>query len=144
VFVLREIGRNDPCPCGSGKKYKKCCMPRDEMIAHSISQRTTDSAEYTETSGTDHGGSNPEAENAFRRACKYMEISEFDKAARAFRSVIMLDRNHYKAMTELGRCLVEIGQREEACKCFEKALEINPKYVQAKINLTFCKENVNI
>jgi tetratricopeptide (TPR) repeat protein len=21
-----EIGRNDPCPCGSGKKYKKCCM----------------------------------------------------------------------------------------------------------------------
>ncbi len=20
-----EIGRNDPCPCGSGKKYKKCC-----------------------------------------------------------------------------------------------------------------------
>jgi len=23
--VARKIGRNDPCPCGSGKKYKKCC-----------------------------------------------------------------------------------------------------------------------
>lgn len=23
----RKIGRNEPCPCGSGKKYKKCCMP---------------------------------------------------------------------------------------------------------------------
>ena len=25
--VVKEpkIGRNDPCPCGSGKKYKKCC-----------------------------------------------------------------------------------------------------------------------
>jgi len=22
-------GRNDPCPCGSGKKYKKCCEARD-------------------------------------------------------------------------------------------------------------------
>ncbi|WP_422931288.1 SEC-C metal-binding domain-containing protein [Singulisphaera sp. PoT] len=22
------VGRNDPCPCGSGKKYKKCCMGR--------------------------------------------------------------------------------------------------------------------
>ena len=22
---LKKIGRNDPCPCGSGKKYKKCC-----------------------------------------------------------------------------------------------------------------------
>lgn len=21
----KEIGRNDPCPCGSGKKFKKCC-----------------------------------------------------------------------------------------------------------------------
>jgi hypothetical protein len=21
-----KVGRNDPCPCGSGKKYKKCCM----------------------------------------------------------------------------------------------------------------------
>jgi preprotein translocase subunit SecA len=21
----KEPGRNDPCPCGSGKKYKKCC-----------------------------------------------------------------------------------------------------------------------
>lgn len=22
----KKIGRNDPCPCGSGKKYKKCCL----------------------------------------------------------------------------------------------------------------------
>ena len=22
----RRVGRNDPCPCGSGKKYKKCCL----------------------------------------------------------------------------------------------------------------------
>lgn len=25
-----KIGRNDPCACGSGQKYKKCCLPRDE------------------------------------------------------------------------------------------------------------------
>ena len=25
VIVGKKIGRNDPCPCGSGKKYKKCC-----------------------------------------------------------------------------------------------------------------------
>lgn len=24
-----KIGRNEPCPCGSGKKYKKCCLERD-------------------------------------------------------------------------------------------------------------------
>lgn len=25
-----KTGRNEPCPCGSGKKYKKCCMEKDE------------------------------------------------------------------------------------------------------------------
>jgi preprotein translocase subunit SecA len=24
----KTVGRNDPCPCGSGKKYKKCCYPK--------------------------------------------------------------------------------------------------------------------
>jgi uncharacterized protein YchJ len=24
---MSKIGRNAPCPCGSGKKYKKCCLP---------------------------------------------------------------------------------------------------------------------
>jgi hypothetical protein len=24
------VGRNDPCPCGSNKKYKKCCLAKDE------------------------------------------------------------------------------------------------------------------
>jgi preprotein translocase subunit SecA len=26
VTAEKKPGRNDPCPCGSGKKYKKCCM----------------------------------------------------------------------------------------------------------------------
>ncbi|MBI1993744.1 MAG: SEC-C domain-containing protein [Deltaproteobacteria bacterium] len=24
--VFSQTGRNDPCPCGSGKKYKRCCL----------------------------------------------------------------------------------------------------------------------
>ena len=27
---MEKTGRNDPCPCGSGKKYKKCCLPKHE------------------------------------------------------------------------------------------------------------------
>lgn len=26
VREFPKVGRNDPCPCGSGKKYKNCCM----------------------------------------------------------------------------------------------------------------------
>ncbi len=27
----KKVGPNDPCPCGSGKKYKKCCMQKDKV-----------------------------------------------------------------------------------------------------------------
>jgi hypothetical protein len=29
VTVVSKIGRNDPCPCGSGKKYKHCCLKEE-------------------------------------------------------------------------------------------------------------------
>ena len=28
-----KVGRNDPCPCSSGKKYKHCCMKKDQGLA---------------------------------------------------------------------------------------------------------------
>jgi len=31
--------RNQPCPCGSGKKYKRCCLPKDEAaVSEALSQ----------------------------------------------------------------------------------------------------------
>lgn len=35
--MTEKAGRNDPCPCGSGKKYKQCCMKNEK----------TKSASYT-------------------------------------------------------------------------------------------------
>jgi len=29
---MTKIGRNDPCPCGSGKKYKRCCIATQETV----------------------------------------------------------------------------------------------------------------
>ena len=41
---MAKIGRNAPCPCGSGKKYKKCCMMKrqTESLTRSRVHRTTD------------------------------------------------------------------------------------------------------
>ncbi len=30
---MAKVGRNDPCPCGSGRKYKKCCLPSPSVAA---------------------------------------------------------------------------------------------------------------
>lgn len=43
--MVEKTGRNDPCPCGSGKKYKKCCMEkdRDEVRAQTSYEEFTSS-----------------------------------------------------------------------------------------------------
>ena len=28
-----KAGRNEPCPCGSGKKYKKCCLGKNQAAS---------------------------------------------------------------------------------------------------------------
>jgi tetratricopeptide (TPR) repeat protein len=136
---LNKIGRNDPCPCGSGKKYKKCCMIKDEQQradAESHAEPGMSSAPSDERVGRLRPKARAaEIENIFRRACNHLDRNELDQAARAFRSVLRLDPEHYEALTGLGRCLAETGMREEARKCFERALEINPDYAQARINL---------
>ena len=40
---MSKIGRNDLCPCGSGKKYKKCCMDKEEQF--NIGQEPNNSAQ---------------------------------------------------------------------------------------------------
>ena len=42
--MQKKPKRNDPCPCGSGKKYKKCCMLKimqEEKEKKSLSNRIT-------------------------------------------------------------------------------------------------------
>jgi SEC-C motif len=40
---MAKVGRNQPCPCGSGKKYKQCCLAADEAaeLAARDDQRRT-------------------------------------------------------------------------------------------------------
>jgi tetratricopeptide (TPR) repeat protein len=35
-MIFRKVGRNEPCPCGSGRKYKKCCMHSHQEILGKI------------------------------------------------------------------------------------------------------------
>ena len=41
---MAKVGRNDPCPCGSGKKYKHCCLlkqakPKDQRITEIVQEQ---------------------------------------------------------------------------------------------------------
>ena len=34
-----EIGRNDPCPCGSGLKYKNCCITKGDVFLRKLADK---------------------------------------------------------------------------------------------------------
>lgn len=60
-----KTGRNDPCPCGSGKKWKKCCAavavaepaPAAEPVAEAIAEPIAEPrAETTEQAPSEKGG----------------------------------------------------------------------------------------
>jgi mRNA-degrading endonuclease RelE of RelBE toxin-antitoxin system len=51
---VARLGRNEPCPCGSGKKYKRCCYETDqERLHHSSSVAGKTHAELLQEPGTD-------------------------------------------------------------------------------------------
>lgn len=49
---MGKIGRNDSCPCGSGKKYKKCCLNRPQNISETRSDFYADIIDYDELSNS--------------------------------------------------------------------------------------------
>jgi hypothetical protein len=49
-----QLGRNDPCHCGSGRKYKHCCLEKDEALA----------AEARAKAAADAAAASPEAATA--------------------------------------------------------------------------------
>ena len=48
LFPSNSLGRNDPCHCGSGKKYKQCCLSKDEAAERSARAKAAEKAEKAE------------------------------------------------------------------------------------------------
>ncbi len=43
-----HLGRNDPCHCGSGRKYKHCCLAKDEEAARAAGAKAAETASASE------------------------------------------------------------------------------------------------
>ncbi len=53
---FRTTGRNDDCPCGSGKKYKKCHLREDEeSLSKSLAVRNAEAAKEAEAEESHEG-----------------------------------------------------------------------------------------
>jgi hypothetical protein len=50
LFPSNSLGRNDPCHCGSGKKYKQCCLGKDEAAERAARAKAAEKAEKADKS----------------------------------------------------------------------------------------------
>ena len=86
-----KIGRNDPCPCGSGKKYKNCCLRKETMsIPDRIKQAVTES------------GYNEDIGNVLANMYRYMERKQWWGACHASCAALYV-------------CLSELGYKPKLC-----------------------------
>jgi hypothetical protein len=54
---FKQTGRNDDCPCGSGKKYKKCHLREDEeAVSKALAERNAEAAKAAQVEEPGHEG----------------------------------------------------------------------------------------
>ena len=142
-----SIGRNKPCPCGSGKKSKRCCGV--SSAAGAGKPALTGELNERGNSLADQGRL-PEAMHCYRQAleldpgfagawnnlgiaCK--DQGMFDQAVSCCRRAIELQPDFAAAWNNLGIALKELGRRDEAVHCYRRALELSSGSVRVVVNL---------
>lgn len=106
--MTKKIGRNDPCTCGSGKKYKQCCLPSGETPAPD---------------------KNPEAESisgSFQAAQEYHQAGCLPQAKAIYQQILQAEPNHPDALHFLGVIANQEGNNEIAVELIGKAIRANP------------------
>ena len=152
---MNKIGRNDPCPCGSGKKYKQCCLPRGGARATAIaappaSEQTQAGVHANLGNLLNDQGRLDEAVDAYRRALAlkpdFAEVhsnlgvtlhaqGKFDLAAASHRLALSLKPGYAAAHFNLGLSLQALARHEEAAESYRSTLALMPDYAQAHSNL---------
>ena len=146
-------GRNDPCLCGSGKKYKKCCAQ------HAVEARGSDTQDITRTPAAAApdltplfallaAGRNPELERDalgllarhkdFGILWKLLGAALFNQgkdALAALETAAKLLSRDPESQTNLGNVLRARGRLDEAVSCHRRAIALKPDYAEAHNNL---------
>src|ERR1700719_4548778 len=124
---MAKIGRNDLCPCGSGKKYKRCCMARDEAVAReefadaAASQAAAAAAQHDPHLCDD---CNERLDVAANAVLALIDAGKFDEAEQAAHDVLA----RFPALDDGYDCLVLLHQAKAsdqlAAEGYRKVIEI--------------------
>jgi len=150
-MVILKPGRNDPCPCGSGKKYKKCCQEKfgpAPSAADSNRGRGPGRAECDQLFALYQAGRHAELEDRSRSLAEQFPGSgivwkvlgvarqaQGKEALAALRKAATLLPDDAETHSNLGMACKDLGQLDKAAASFRRALALKPDYADAHYNL---------
>ena len=130
-------GRNDPCPCGSGRKYKLCCQPKDKNGA-----KRANVAQLMQAAVAHHNaGQLAYAEDVCRMVLQTEpshadalnllglvshQTGRSEQAVEFIRQAISAKKKATDYHNNLGNILIALGRLEEAEACFREMLALGP------------------
>jgi len=132
-----RTGRNDACPCGSGKKYKHCCLEKDRAAelapviarrvalqarkANEIALRQDYQAELLESQAALQDAQALDA--ASNAVVDLVHAGRLDEAEQAARELLVRYPEVHDGYDRLGMVHEARGQFREAADCYRKVIE---------------------
>lgn len=148
---MKTNGRNDPCACGSGKKYKHCCLSQELTRSTSTRPATALLAQALQTAiGHHQSGRLPQAQALYQQilqtdpthpdALHLLGLSCHQQGSSAqgiefIQKAILLRPTDAMFYFNLGNLHQDMGQLDEAISCFRQALLLQPESVQTLLGL---------
>ncbi len=134
---MPRTGRNDPCPCGSGKKYKHCCLDKDRAaeLAPAIAQRVALQAQKANQVALqkDYQEELLESQDALQEAqaldaasnavVDLVHAGRLDEAEQAARALLLRYPEVHDGYDRLGMVHEARGQFREAADCYRLVIE---------------------
>jgi Flp pilus assembly protein TadD len=122
------VGRNDLCPCGSGKKFKHCCLDGEAGRAPAGPARGAPAAAASRL-------------NELRRAARALVAAGRVRDAEApLKEIVRFMPANADAHYDLGAAYARCGRFVEAADSFRKAVELRPSFHQALAGLASALE----
>jgi len=144
---MPKIGRNDPCPCGSGKKYKHCCRSQDEAAEHAAfaAARAAAAAEHQQRQARikerqaqlDHEDELARASNA---VVDLVHAGRLDEAEQAAHELLVRYPEVHDGYDRLGMVFEARGNHKAAADCYRKVIEFvraHPELYDPEFETTF-------
>jgi tetratricopeptide (TPR) repeat protein len=125
--MTNKTSRNELCPCNSGKKYKKCCLEKDQAaeraeFTHAAIKVVT--AEQTKKKAAREAFEASQAlDEASNAVIDLLDASQLDEAERAARELLERYPEVPDGHERLGMVYEARGDHPRAADCYRKVIE---------------------